>query len=165
MLAGGEPAGPGELHRQRPGRNAGVLDEEGQGQVHRHEPPLHLLQRAGDRAHGKDRLRSHDPRRHQDPRQAGSVPREALALRHRQVRGEAHQGMLHGSTRLPDPLIRPSHHPRRDARLPRGGVPFHLRLRGLRGIRVAEGGKNRRGGNARPTGKDARRTRGRGSRV
>ena len=51
----------------------------------------------------RQRRRRHDPRRHQDHRQAGRLPGNRMALRHRQVRQEAAGQVLQGRAQVTRP--------------------------------------------------------------
>src|SRR5436309_3263005 len=94
LLAGREPGPTGQLHGQRDCGRRRVPGAEEQGALRQREPPLHLLQRASDRAHDQVRLGCDDPRRHQDGREAGRLLGAEMAVRGVQVRPQANGAVL-----------------------------------------------------------------------
>ncbi len=102
---------------------------------------VHLLQRARDRAFGETGCGRDAARRHQDPGQAGRVSGKTLALRHQEVRDQAHGGVLRaGENAHHFQLSAPFHHAG-NARLPGGRLSVRVRLHRVRKFRVGCGGE------------------------
>ena len=81
LPAGVRPGPARELHGQRDRRRDRVRADEARAAQLGAVAAVHLLQRAGDGGHGRQRLRRPDPRRDQERRHAGRLPRDRMAVR------------------------------------------------------------------------------------
>src|SRR5436190_2393631 len=145
MPGGLRPGAARKLHRKRDrGRPRVRPDEAEAAAAVRAVAALHLLQRAGDRGHGRRRLRGADSRRGEERRHAGRLQGDHLAVRDRQVPRPAVEEELRRRGAAPgDSLPAPDSDAQPAEGLPRRGLSLRLRLRRLRELRKPGGGEVR----------------------